>query len=394
MHLIESQATQSGQSINNIDIYPKYFPLPFDKYIVFGPYSKDSKNYDYYRDVLSILLPILNKEKIRIVQIGAANEPPLPGTYYIAGQTNINQVSYLIKNSLLFFGADSFGQHLAGHYDIPLVDLIVNNYTNCVKPYFGNPDKQIIIEPPRAKDEKPSFALKEQPKSINNIQPEQIAESVCNLLKLKYDFPYKQIFMGDIYIATMIESSMDNVYNPNQFGTNNLICRMDYNFNEQILSQQMQISDVSILTNKEMSIQLLETFKSKVKEIVYIIESKENHGLEFIKNIQKLGINFRILSTLSQEEINKLKIHFMEIGVISKKPEYSPKDIKELKDEKLDELYFKSGKFTLGRNKLYSSKSHYLLDKCIQSFDEICPIINDNNYWEDVQSFRILKKIV
>ena len=70
----------------------------------------------------------LQKNGIQIVQIGANNERPLVGTYNIAGQTNIGQIAYLIKRSLLFFGTDSFGQHLAGHYNIPLVDLISNNY--------------------------------------------------------------------------------------------------------------------------------------------------------------------------------------------------------------------------------------------------------------------------
>ena len=206
-----------------------------------------------FTDVLHIILPTFNEHGIKIVQIGAQGERPLVGAYNIAGQTNINQIAYIIKNSLLFFGADSFGQHLAGIYNIPLVDLISNNYVDVVRPYFGDRERQIIIESPKNKGEKPSFAFEENPKLINKIPPEQIAKSILRLLNLEYNWPYKQIYLGDIYIAPMIINVCDGVLNPQQFGTDAMIMDMTLNFNEQVLIQQMQICPCSILTNKPLS---------------------------------------------------------------------------------------------------------------------------------------------
>ncbi len=393
MHLLHAQSTQVAQSIDKIDIYPKYFPLPFDKYIVIQPFSKDSKNYDLWNDILNIVLPILEKNNIKVVQIGAANERPLKGVYYIAGQTSVNQCAYLIKNSLLFFGADSFGQHLAGNYNVPLVDLVSNNYSNVVKPYFGDKNRQIILEPPREKDEKPSFSLQEFPKSINKIKPEEIAKSICTLLNLEYNYFYEQIYLGEIYVNTMIESACDAIVNPQQIGVDSLIIRMDYNFDEQILIQQLQICPCSIVTNKPINENIFKTFKGsgRIKELVYLIE--EDNSPEFAKTVIRNGIPFKMISTLPQEKIDSLKLNYFEIGVIFKKIEFDPEKIDSIKSEDRKNLYYKSGRFILSKGKVYSSRAALLEDKSVSSFDDILPIVDNITFWNDLDSCRILKKI-
>ncbi len=392
MHLIEAQATQVGQSIDKPFIYEKYFAHNFDKYIVLAPYSKDAKNYDLYQNVLHILSPILNKNNIKIVQIGAANEKPIPNTHYIAGQTSINQVAYLIKHALLFFGADSYGQHLAGHYNIPLVDLVSNNYANVVRPYFGDKKKQIILEPLRNKDEKPSFSLQEQPKTINKISPEKVAESICQLLNLEYDWPYEQVYLGDVYTNKMIESSVESVANNQQFGTDSFIMRMDYNHNEEILKQQMQVCPCSILTNKPINEDIFKMFKGtgRIKEIVYLIE--ENNSPEFARMVIRYAIPFRMVSSLPQEKIDSFKINYFEIGVIFKKIEFDVNKIDALKNEDKKNLYYQSSKFIIGKDKIYSSRAALLENKSVNSIDDILPIIDTQVFWDDLDTMRILKK--
>lgn len=381
----------SGQIIDKINICAKYFPLPFDRYICFGPFSKDSKNYDLWNDVLSILIPILNSANIKIVQLGAANERQFKGTYYLAGQTSINQCAFLIQHSLLFLGADSYGQHLAGSYDIPLVDLISNNFADCVRPYFGTRERQIIIEPPRDVGEKPSFALQELPKTINKIHPEEIAQSVCKLLNLKYDFPFKQLYLGEVYISPMIESACDSVFEPKQFGVDSIIMRMDYNFNPEILTKQLQISACSIITDKPIDNNILNGFKGtgRIKEIIYVI--KEVNNPDFVKDVIRAGIQIRLISRLNQEEINQIKLNYMDYGPIIKKFSINPNNIENIKNEDKSSLFFKSAKFTIGKGKVFPSKANYLLDRPINSFDDISPVIDNSDFWEDIESFRIFK---
>lgn len=392
MNLLESQSLASGQKINKINVYEKYFPLPFDRYIVFAPWSKNSKNYDIYADVLSIILPVLERAGIKVVQVGAANEKPFKGVYYIAGQTNIGQIAYLIRRSLLFFGADSFGQHLAGSYNIPLVDIISNNYVNCVRPYFGDRNKQIIIESPKLNGGKPNFSFDENPKSINRITPEEIAFAVLKLLELPTDYSYSQIYLGSIYLEPMIISSCDAVINPAQIGVANLIMDMSLVFNENNLIQQLQICPCSVITDKPLSDTVFAVNKqiNRIKEIMYIITPE--HSIEFVKKTIRNGVPIRLASYMPQEEIDKLKLMYMEIGIIMPIQNVNPTELTELKDKKLDELFFKSAKFYIGRNKVYPSKAHYLEDKMTGSFEEIHKVINNEVFWRDISSMRILIK--
>ena len=59
MHLIEQYALSCGAKINKPYIREKYFPIPANNYITFSPQSKPSKNYDYWKEVLSMIVPPL-----------------------------------------------------------------------------------------------------------------------------------------------------------------------------------------------------------------------------------------------------------------------------------------------------------------------------------------------
>jgi hypothetical protein len=389
-----SQSLSSGQIIDKPYIYDKYFPLPFcNKYIVFAPQSKDSKNYDYWQDVLHIIVPILNKNDIKIVQVGSNGERPYPGCHHTMGNTNVNQVSFLIKKSIGVLSTDTFAHHIADSHNIKSVMLCSNNYKDNVKGYF-HPENQIIFEPPREAGDKPCLSLQENPKSINLIKCEDIAKAVCKMLDIEYNYSYDTIYLGAFSFASMLETACDSVVDPRQFGAPSLIIRLDYNFNEQILSQQMQISDVSIFTNKAIDINLMKTFRPRIKELVFNIDSIDSPNISWVKEVQKLGIPMRLITSLSEESINTIKLDFWEIGVINYKLIIDPLKVSELKDEKLDDLFVKSSKITIGRGKLYNSKAAYLLDKSIGAFEEISPIINNKDFWDDLPSFRILKKTV
>ena len=142
MHLLEAQCLITSSKASKPYILEKYYPLPFDKYIVFAPYSKPAKNFSYFHDVLDILIPILKNAGITIVQIGGQNEPPFPDCYHLQGKTSLNQAYSIIKNSLLYFGADTFSSHFSSAANIPSVVLISNNHSNNVRGYW-NRDKQI-----------------------------------------------------------------------------------------------------------------------------------------------------------------------------------------------------------------------------------------------------------
>src|SRR5690242_5971641 len=135
MNLIESYSLSAALEIDRPQIVRKYFPLPFEQYITFHsqtPYN--SRNYDYWQLVIDILCPILQKNNIQIVQLGFKDDKPINKTYSLLGQTNIHQAAYIISNSLLHFGVDSFNFHLAASFNVPIVEIFSANKLECSRP--------------------------------------------------------------------------------------------------------------------------------------------------------------------------------------------------------------------------------------------------------------------
>lgn len=382
MNIIERYALSCGLKIDKPFIVDKFFPLAIDgDYITIHPYTKDAKSYDYFNEVVQNLLPLLKEKGISIIQIGAKDDVPLEGCYYTAGQTSLGQVAYIINNALLHLGVDSFPTHIASSYSKKIVALYSNNFIQCVKPYWSNPEDIVLLEPERNGD-KPSFALSESPKTINTINPEKIIEGVCRLLKLDFIKKYETIRFGAFYRNRIIESVPDSVIKIE--GLDYLTIRMDFHFNEEVLKNQLSTCKCSIITDKPISLDLLEAFRPQIHELFYIISN--DHNVSFVENLQKLGIKFHLYSYLEESEIQKLKEFYMDLGIIHKK-EISKFEINP------EKLYYKSNKFTMSGGKIYPSKQAWKQGKSINSFSESLTKLEviDKDFFEESEHFYLLK---
>lgn len=392
MNLACLYSLTSGQKIDKIDILEKFYPLDLEKYVLFHPFTKSSKSYGYWQDVLEILYPILKDSAYSIVQAGLQSEPLLPGCIDLRGKTTVNQCAYLCSKASLGLLCDSFISHLAGHYDIPRVILISNNYKECVKPYFGTPEKQIILEPDRTK-RKPSFALDEgQNKQINEIRPEKIAKSVCQLLGLPFNFEYETVYVGDSYQNKMLETVPTSITNISNLGTDAIIVRMDYEFNETILQHQMQHCPVIIVTDKPINLEILKNYRARIKQLIYLIT--KDHSVSFASAVQKLNIPFQMFSYLKNEELNKFKLDYLDIAAILPKNAKTKKEIKEICDIPPDQLYYKSCKHTLSNGLIFSSKAGWLKNQPVNTINQISPVSPvDCADWDlEMEYFLIMKK--
>lgn len=349
MHLIETYALTCGAKINKPYIYEKYIPLPLNEYIVLQPHSKPSKTYDLWQEVIDILFPILNKVGISIVQIGGQNENAYRGVVNLSGKVDVNQSAYIIRNAKLFLGVDSFGAHLASHFDIPIVSLYSNNNIPNVRPYFGSKEKQVLLEPER-NTLKPTYSLEENPKSINRIPIESIVNNVLKLLNINGKIPFKTIFTGDKYAIKLIEMVPDGVINTNSFGCDSIIARMDLVHNEEILKNQMQVSKVSIVCDKPINQELIKTNKHRILQIVYIVK-KDIHNPEFAHFIHNVGVNCLMITYLEDKDLNPIKLHYMDLSIINKLSINKPKNI-----ENKNELFYKSSKLLLSKGDIFSSE--------------------------------------
>ena len=66
MHLIQAYSLTAGQKIDKIHTNEKFFALPFDYYILIQPWSKNSKNYSLFSEVLNLIFPLLEKTGLKI----------------------------------------------------------------------------------------------------------------------------------------------------------------------------------------------------------------------------------------------------------------------------------------------------------------------------------------
>ena len=198
MHLIERYSLSTGLKIDNPTISEQFFPIVCEKYVCFHASSKDNlRDYDYWHEVKSLLAPHFAKLNLKTLQIGLEKDPSLNCDIDLRGKTNLRQMTYVVKKSDLFIGVDSFPAHLAGFFNRKMVSIYSNSFAACVRPYWGNQKNQKIIETERPNGEKPSFSFNENPKTVNRVKPEQIANSALELLGLE-KLKYKTFFMGEL----------------------------------------------------------------------------------------------------------------------------------------------------------------------------------------------------
>ncbi len=391
MHLQESYSFQSGQKIDKIHTHEKFYPGLPDRFICFQPFSKPAKCYSNWDEVLDLLFPILQKNNIQLVQVGGKDEKPLKYCIQTQGRTSWGQLEYIVSKSLLVLSTDSVSAHLAGHYSLPSVTLISNNYSDCVKPYFGDKSKQIILEPDRNKL-KPIFAIDEPyPKQIDQIKPEEIVKGICKLLKLDFNYEFSTISIGQLYPNKILESAVTDVVDVKRLGAQNLIMRYDINANLNILHKQLELNPCQIITDVEIPIQSLLERRPNVIGIIYKVT--ENHNPLFIKSLIDNKIPYQLISNLSEEKLNPIKLSYMDYNVIVRIKNEIPD---KLKDKKLSDIHFKSGKLLLGRGKFYSGLYEYMNENPILNPTKVFPHqINSNNVeilWKESEHMIFLEK--
>jgi hypothetical protein len=385
MHIIETYALNCGLKIDKPFIYEKYCPIPFDNYISFQPCSKyESKSYDLWQEVINQIAPKLIQKNIHIIQIGGKDEKPLENCYHLQGKTNINQAAYIIKRSIMHFGADSFGVHVASNYDKPIVALYSNSRPENAGPYFNSNSKIKIFEIDK-KDRRPSYSAQESPKTINEIDPIQVANSILSMLDLDL-VNIKTVRIGEEYNRRLIESVPNAIIaDISKLGVNSLIMRMDYEFNEGVLEEQLKRNNCSIVTSKPIKTQILKTYKNNIAQIIYNLDEK--HDVIFVKALKKSGVPFALSTELSEDFVKSIKIHYMDYQQIIRSVKSKKEDIKNLED--LNNLYYKSNKITISNGKIYNSKAAYLKD--VPFNNKPIKVIDIPEFWEEAKYFYLFE---
>jgi hypothetical protein len=371
MRLLDTYATNTGSIIDKPFIYSKYFPIPIEKYITLQtqtPY--DSRNYEYWQEVIDILNPILNKYQIKIIHTGLKDDKKYNDVVDLLGQTTINQLAYIIENSLLHLGADSFGVHLASHFNKPIVSLYSISNPNVAGPHFGDSNKHVLIKTyENIGNKKPSYSQVESPKSINTVKPEIIARHVLNLLNIRNVINRETIFIGNKYGPLLLESIPSIILPPEIFP--NVLLNIRYDYIENIKEEDyictlnnLNIRNCSIITNKSLEIEKFLQLKDRLINIFYDITFNKI-DFNFINKVKFYGIKIDFIFNKSknqdEESLNNKKLELIEYPELINIVENQDKP----KDQIKQSNFYKSKKILFANSNAYLSKAAYLENKPI-----------------------------
>lgn len=384
MHLIESYALNAGVKIGKPFIDPAFFPVHSNNYITIHCSSgMKSKNFDYYQDVIMLIKPYLDEHGIDIFQIGLEGEPTMANVNSLLGETNIRQAAYVIKNSRLHLGNDSFACHFASYFDIPIVALYGPAIKETCRPYWGDKSKQILLEPD-IKNAKPSYSAQERTKRVNTICTFKIASSVLDLLNIKHNINNKQIFIGDSFHLPTIDvvPNFDRAERKELEGVEDINIRLDYEEDHPYIEQWLSSGNVNVYINSHKQLDYIKKYIDNIKQIHVTLD---------LSSIDSLAADVFSLNkpcffySKNNEDLPKVRIKFFDVDVMaldSKQENYL--DIsKEICDN-----YFKSSLKLYSKNKIYPCKAYLNIDKS-PSDKQKC--LSTDDFYTELVFFKIYK---
>jgi hypothetical protein len=377
-HLIELYAKDLGVQIEHRpQINEHYYPVSSGKYITIHNSNKlPSKNYSYWNEVVSILKPELKKRNIDIIQVGTEEDPKILGVDKFFNNTSFNQSFFIIKKSLCHVGIDSCPVHIASSYNIPTVSIYAHTYSSTCDPVW-NKNKAIVIESNR-NGNKPSFSNSENPKTIDFIKPEEIANSVFESLNFDKYKSIESLYIGDKFLEKKVDILLSELPKVSIPENCEVRIRMDLTFDENKCYEFLSKFNrkVTIITDKTLSLNLLKIISRKIDTLEYI--SKE-FDEDFIKAARSLAVNLKLKCTDKKNlAIERSKNFDFEIDLDSSKD-----DAKQLREEmvsKIDEKEIKafSGKYYINGDKVFTF---------------IGESKNDLNFWIDFPHFLCYKEV-
>jgi hypothetical protein len=384
MHLLETYALSTGSKIKKPFIIKKYFPLPSNKYITIQNSSGMSgKCYDYFQDVIDFLYEKLNAAGYQIIQIGSKEDRPLNKVLHLQGQTDINQTAFILNNSNLHIGNDSFAIHMCSAFEIPLIGLYSVSSPEIAGPFWKN-NKQICLTP---KSWKPSFNPNESPKKVNEIKIEEIIEAVETLLFNKIETKIKTLSLGQEYNKNLIETVTNQIIPPQIFQGQVLNIRIDYNQEDlddndyNCLFNNLNIRNCVWITDKKINLKPFFQLKDKIPVIFYNITN--NVDIDFINEANLLGFKLSCIFDLKDNEeiLNQRKLDLIDvpqsIEIINANSDFNI-DIK-------DDVYYKSNKILIANNQLFLSKTAYKENKPVNNNN--FPLFQKLSEIQDLESF-------
>jgi hypothetical protein len=151
--------------------------------------------------------------------------------------------------------------------------------------------------------------------------------------------------------------------------------------------QWCQWSNVSIISDKLIPLNILDQIHSKVKNISFIIDKNTNLDNFYIKNLKSKKINFQIL-VKDENLIPEIQEKYFEVQVRPYKT-LKKEDITE-QPININNTFFSSSKTILSNGKRYPSKYHWQKDENI--IDKNLNMADDDAFYEELNHYFIYER--
>ena len=380
MNLLKSFKTTTGLEPGQAHIYEKIFPLPFDNYIILETQSADpNKNYCFWSRIIELIKPILTKENVNIIHFIDDKRYHFDDIY-IDSSVLLAQKAYLLTKAKLFCGASKIYSLICSEYGIKQCYLKYDYYVDNIS------EQENVIN----SDFKRKNFANPTPSPINNIRPEEIAKKIIKML-FNYEPEFDNtISIGRVYATQSIEIIPDNVFNIKSDGKNEIVIRMDYLFSEDNLDKQLDLLAASVVTNKPINKNILIRHSRKIKKLYYKIE--KDSDAEFVDLLESLGIDFELITSLTEEDLNKEKIKYMDFKKINR---LNVLDLKFLDGLDKSKVYFKSNKIVVKSGKTFCSRWHakaMISSENVRNSKSEVPSFIDESFKEEADYFYFLTK--
>jgi len=299
--ITEVYAKDLGAKIGKAKITEHFHPIPEEKYITFFKEDPNQVNqYEYWEIVFSLLNPFFQKYKIKALEI------------YDKKTQSPKQNNFLIKNSELYLGTANYFMSTADIYKKPSVCLLSNSYPSNINSKYCkiiNPDFSSI---------KPSFASQENKKRINEILPENVAQSVLDKLNIKEKIKFKTLRMGSRYNQDLVEI-VPNFFFPHQDLINkNINIKSNIHFDKVNIINWCKHSNVNLFLDKVMDDDTIDSC-TNLKQVIfnYKPEHQKLDLSSFIKKLKNNKINL-VIEVQDEKMFSDVSLKYFDHNVIKK----------------------------------------------------------------------------
>ena len=384
MNVLEKYSVNCGVKISRPTVASSYFPLRDESYIIFDARSFYQTNtYDLLSDVIAHIESVLEHNHIKIYSFLVDEKETLPGTQSFINLTK-KQEAYLIKHAALVVSCDNLSTYYASALDVPSIGLYSAYPSECKKPLWS--DNHTALESDWLGN-LPSYGVEENPKAVNFIKPEVIANAILKKLCLENRILIKTLYIGDHYPIKVVEVIPDFAV-PSDFLQGKAInLRADYHFNEELIVHWLQGRAVNLLVEKPINVNLLKYFKKNIVQLT--ININDSFSEEYLREVGATAIPMEIFCE-DEEKLQDFRFNLFDFN-IERSIFKTKKDLDESLNKINKNTQFLSGKVLMSEGQRYSCLEAKKQKKVLTGDPEV--VYDTKDFWKELDHYRLFNNI-